>query len=107
MLSQLWQDESGAVVSTEHILVLTILVMGMIVGGDSFEDAIVEELADIAQACADEDQSYSYSGVSGHSSSTSGSEFRDQRDFCDTPTGPDNFQTSKCVSVNAAAASPG
>ena len=109
MLKKLWNDEAGAVVSAEIMLVATILVIGMIVGLKSVRDAVLTELADVGQAISQVDQSYSYSGVDGHAAATTGSMFQDVVDFCDTgldedtdPEGPDN---SRCVAVCADASS--
>jgi Flp pilus assembly pilin Flp len=104
MFHRLWKDEAGAVISAEIVLVATILVIGMVVGLKSVRDSVVTELADVAQAIANIDQSYSYSGILGHAAQTTGSFFNDQADFCDVtnvvehtdPVGTDN---SKCVTV--------
>jgi Flp pilus assembly pilin Flp len=106
MLRKLWNDEAGAIVSAEIVLVATILVIGMIVGLKSVRDAVVTELADVAQAIANISQSYSYSGVDGHAAGTTGSFFVDAQDFCDSNTDDDTEPTtaSKCVVVAAPAA---
>lgn len=96
-LKAFWNDDCGAIISTELVLVITILGIGMIVGLKSVRDTVVTELADIAQAIAQVDQSYSYSGVSGHGAYTRGSLFQDAADFCE---GGANPQPSKCVNVN-------
>jgi hypothetical protein len=83
MLKALLNDEAGFVVSTELVLVATILVVGLIVGQTTLRDNVVTELADTADAISAIDQSYSLSNVTGHSSSTAGSEFNDAADFCD------------------------
>ena len=102
MIQKLWQDEVGAIVSAEIVLVATILVIGMIVGLKSVRDAAVTELADVAQAIANLDQSYSYSSVSGHAASTAGSQFLDAPDFCDgTDPTANGGSGSKCVAVDA------
>jgi len=104
MFRKLWNDEAGAVVSAEIMLVATILVIGMVVGLKSVRDAVLTELADVAQAIANIDQSYSYSGVDGHAAGTSGSFFLDAFDFCDTTADTDvGVSGSKCVNVCAAA----
>jgi len=110
MFQRLWKDEAGAVISAEIVLVATILVIGMVVGLKSVRDSVVTELADIAQAIANIDQSYSYSGILGHAAQTTGSYFHDQADFCDVtntaihadPLGTEN---SKCVQVAEAVSS--
>ncbi len=98
MLKKLWNDEVGAIVSAEIVLVATILVIGMVVGLKSVRDAVVTELADVAQAIANIDQSYSYSSVAGHTATSAGSVFVDAPDYCDgTTAGADS--NSKCVTV--------
>ena len=72
-LKALWSDESGAIVSTEIVLVITILGIGMVVGLSTLRNDVVTELADTAQAISNIDQSYSYSGISGHNSRSVGS----------------------------------
>lgn len=84
LVSRLWRDEAGFVVSAELVLVATITVLGMIVGLASVRDQVVQELGDVAAAIASANQSYSWSAVTGHSSSIAGSFFIDVADFCDT-----------------------
>ncbi|MEZ6113337.1 MAG: hypothetical protein R3C99_20335 [Pirellulaceae bacterium] len=86
MLKKLWNDEAGAIISAEVVLVATILVIGMVVGLKSVRDAVVTELADVAQAIANVSQSFSYSGIDGHAVGTAGSFFQDAQDFCDSDT---------------------
>ena len=90
LLFKLWQDQDGFVVSTELILIATILVIGMIVGLATVRNAVVQELGDVAMAVGSINQSYSYTGVTGReiependSSFTAGSMFADMTDFCD------------------------
>jgi len=96
-LARIWSDETGAIVSIEIVLVATILVIGAIVGLEAVRGAVVTELADLAQAVGNVNQSYSYSGVTGHGSYTAGSVFNDRLDSCDTVGG--NLGSSKCVRV--------
>ena len=106
MMKKLWNDEVGAIVSAELVLVLTILVIGMIAGLASLRDAVVSELADVAQAIANVNQSYSYGGITAHCAATAGSQFIDLVDFCDGAalTGG---QASKCVTICGAATPEG
>jgi hypothetical protein len=83
---QLWRDDLGFVVSAELVLIGTILVIGMIVGLATVRDQVVQELGDFALAIGQVNQSYSFSGITGHTSSVSGSEFADTVDFCDDAT---------------------
>jgi len=101
LLVRLWNDEVGFVVSAELVLIATILVIGMIVGLTTIRDQVVSELADIAAAFSDISQSFAYSGVTGHTSSTAGSNFNDQTDFCDVAPSQNvdgNFSPA-CISV--------
>jgi hypothetical protein len=82
MLLRLWNDEVGFVISFELMLVATILVIGMIVGLVTIRDQLIQELGDVAAAIAGVNQSYSYSGITGHFSSTAGSNFVDRIDAC-------------------------
>ena len=86
MLTRFWQDEAGFVVSSELVLVATLLVLGMIVGLSEVRNAVVQELTDVAQTFGTISQSYSYNGVTGHVSSTNGSFRIDLTDFCDLAT---------------------
>ena len=83
LMKQLWMDESGAIISAELILVITILVLGMVVGLTTVRDQVIQELGDVALAIASINQSYSFSGVTGHHSSSAGSIFIDLLDSCD------------------------
>jgi len=83
VLTQLWRDEQGFVVSAELVLIGTILVIGMIVGLATVRDQVIQELADVAMAISQVNQSYSFSGITGHTSSVAGSAFTDTTDFCD------------------------
>ncbi len=103
---RLWKEEAGAIVSAEIMLVMTILVLGVVVGLKSVRDSVVTELADVAQAIANVDQSYFYSATSGHHAFTAGAYFNDLPDFCDTAQGPSCAQESKCVTICSAALHP-
>lgn len=104
LLSRLWQDQSGAVVSAELVIIATILVLGAIVGLTTVRDQVVQELGDLAAAVASLNQSYSFSGITGHHSSTAGSIFSDLLDSCD---GPDAAAApASCIDVCGVAATP-
>ncbi|MGC3970838.1 MAG: hypothetical protein QM775_26955 [Pirellulales bacterium] len=100
LVARLWMEDAGAIVSAEIMLVGSVLVLGVIVGLKSVRDSVVTELADVAQAFANVNQSYSYSGVTGHAAHSGGGEFGDSFDFCDTNSYPyGGGQESKCVNV--------
>lgn len=64
MLKRLWNDECGAVVSAELVLLLTILGIGMVVGLKAVQSAVVDELGEIGTALNTVNQNYSYAGSS-------------------------------------------
>ncbi len=80
---RLWQDDAGFVVSTELVLIATIIVLGALVGQATLRDAVISELADTAESINELNQSYSFSTVTGHSSSVTGTVFADVADFCE------------------------
>lgn len=98
-LKSLWNDEAGFIVSTELVLIATILVLGMIVGLTTLRNDVVAELADVAGAIGDLSQDYHYSGVLGHSSWTNGSTYQDNEDFCSSNDDP-RETPDQCVDVN-------
>jgi hypothetical protein len=103
MLLRLWKEETGAIVSAEIMLVATILVIGVVVGLKSVRDSVVTELADVAQALANVNQSCSYSATAGHHAFTAGAAFTDMADFCDSAaTCTDDSGNSKCVTIRTA-----
>jgi Flp pilus assembly pilin Flp len=102
MTKEFWRDDCGAIITVELILIVTILGIGLIVGLTTVRDAVNSEFADLAQAINNIDQSYSYSGVTGPSSSTSGSVNLDLPDFCDTGNSTSPSSNSACVEVAGA-----
>ena len=87
-IQQLWHDQRGAVLSTELILVATIVILGLLVGMTVYRNAVVQELGDTAAAAASLNQSYSYDavtlsgsfGVVAYDASVDGSDFEDETD---------------------------
>jgi hypothetical protein len=108
MLLRLWNDEVGFVISFELMLVATILVIGMIVGLTTIRDQLIQELGDVAAAIAGVNQSYSYAGVTGHFSSTAGSNFTDLIDACQNAI-TDDFanQEPMCIELDRPATPEG
>ena len=85
LLTRFLRDDAGFVISSELVLVATILVIGMIAGLTTLRDGVVQELGDVSTAIGAVSQTYVYNGVDGHTSGTAGSTFLDQTDFCDVP----------------------
>lgn len=104
MLKNLWSNESGFILSAELALVLTIAVIGMVVGLSHVAMAVNQELTDIAGAIGSLNQSYSFTGYKccpcqsgGNSSASAGSRFLDQVDTCDN---------GQCIDVATCIADP-
>ncbi len=79
-LKRVWAEESGAIISAELVLVMTICVLAMVVGLDSVSNAVNFELEDVAEAFGAISQSFSYVGLSSCKAIVSGSSFDDDRD---------------------------
>ena len=91
-MRKLFNDEVGFVVSAELVLVLTIAVLGMVVGLASVRDAINSELGDLSNAFGAVDQTYNVRGTLKASSAggatkahgaAAGFGFGDRGDDCD------------------------
>ena len=90
MLTQLYDDECGFIVSAELVLVATIVVIGLIVGLSEIQHAVNSELNDVADAIGSVNQSYAFSGFHKYAffsqrlhAFTRGSFFWDTIDDCD------------------------
>ncbi|SFH58964.1 branched-chain amino acid aminotransferase [Planctomicrobium piriforme] len=83
LAAQLLNDEAGFIVSAELVLVSTIVVIGMVVGLSEVANGINEELEDVGAAFGSINQSYCFSGFTGHKGWDAGSSFHDQADYCD------------------------
>lgn len=79
----LLHDEAGFVVSAELVLISTIVVLGLVVGLSEVSHGVNQELEDVASAYGSVNQSFHFSGLSGHKGCTIGSSFNDKEDFCD------------------------
>jgi hypothetical protein len=76
-INRFWNEQEGAIVSAEIMLVGTLLVIGVIVGLKSVRDSVVTELADIAQALDNTSQSYWYNGQRNYYGGSSGASYSD------------------------------
>ena len=110
LLKQLARDESGGVNTAELMMIVTLLAIGLLVGMKAFRDSAVTEFADMAQALANLNQSYSVSAIvaldlgNGQYFTSASSIFVDAPDFCDTSADTDvGVSGSKCVNVCIAA----
>jgi hypothetical protein len=62
LLSHLWDDDCGALISVEWVVVATILVLGIIPGLVAIRAGVLSELTEWANSVLSLDQSYSFSG---------------------------------------------
>lgn len=77
------RKQRGFIVSAELIFIITILVIGLLVGWVSIRNAVVAELHDVAEAVGSVDQSFEFSGtngLAGVNAQTDGSDFNDDVD---------------------------
>jgi len=88
MLTQLWNDETGAVLTVELLLICSIVGLGVITGLSTVRDALITELADVAAAVANIDQGFSVAGIESPTGFSAGFEFIDQRDPGDVAGAP-------------------
>jgi hypothetical protein len=77
IFKKLWNDEIGAVLSAELMLVSTVMIVGLTAGLVTLRDALARETADMAAAVAQLDQSYVLPGITAHDASTAGTTFND------------------------------
>lgn len=59
LVQELWQDTQGFVVTAEMIILVTVLVLGLFVGLNVLQSAVVGELSDVSSSLRSLDQSYS------------------------------------------------
>lgn len=89
---KLWNDDCGALISTEFLFVATILVLGVISGLVLVRDAVVVQLEELACAIGSLQQCFSFAGLSGCHVFT-----------CGSATGPD---TCNCNTLTSLPATP-
>ena len=89
-MRKLFNDEAGFIVSAELVLVLTIAVLGMVVGLTAIRDSIASEMCDLASAFGALDQSFNIPGIAKSRGTAglfhgqvSGAGYNDAQDICD------------------------
>lgn len=98
---RLWKDDSGALVSIELILIITIAVLALVVGWSEVAHAVNTELDDISNAIGHFNQTFFFSGFGsfkmfsgGPKAFFRGSSFFDLPDDCDSNCS--GFSTITC-----------
>ncbi len=93
MLRALWNDECGAIVSIEMVIIITVAVLALIVGWSEVAVAVNSELDDISNAIGKLNQTYQYVGFGSlkldgtQKNLYLGSSFTDAADDCDSCSG--------------------
>lgn len=98
LISKLWKEEHGFVVSAELVLVASIAILAMIVGLSEASVNVNNEMEDVASAVGRVNQQYFVNGQLGHMAGIDGSINIDYVDFCDRAT---DIQPIKPVSEYA------
>ena len=77
------KKQGGFVLTSELLLIVTILVLGLIVGMATVRNAVVAEMEDYAEAIGSVNQSFNYTGIisAEPDSETAGGVFVDAPDF--------------------------
>ena len=57
---RLIRDTAGLITATDHVLVTTLIAIGVLAGLTTYRDSIVQEFGDVAVALDSLDQSYEY-----------------------------------------------
>ena len=78
LIQELWNDESGLVLSAEAVTIGTVGVLGSIVGLSTVGHSVNEEMKEMAAGIRSLDQSYAYAGQRGCRSWTAGSCYMQQ-----------------------------
>ncbi len=74
LLSQLWEDDGGFIISIELLFIAVILVIGIIAGMGNLRIAMIVGLTQLANAVMAIDPGFEISGVSGDSAGSEGSQ---------------------------------
>jgi hypothetical protein len=107
IFKRLWCEEEGFVVTTELVLIATLLVIGLLVGIQAIRNAVVLELGDVAQSIGSINQSYSFSGITSPAASTLGSTFVDALDANDGGSVQSAGGPVNCIVVDVPAVGEG
>lgn len=65
LIRNFWNEEQGVIISAELVLVMTITVIGMVVGLSEVANAVVQELNDVGDAIGSLNQSFGFTGFHG------------------------------------------
>ena len=106
MLMKLWNDDCGAIISAELILVLTIAVLALVVGLSELAVAVNTELNDLSNAFGELQQDYKFAGFGSDScgnkvkNAVAGTTFTDAQDDCDDNLSCDLVEAASNTGTN-------
>jgi Flp pilus assembly pilin Flp len=100
-LSGLWNDDQGALIAAEYLFVVTILVLGVIIGLSNLRSAINTELTELANAILALSQGYTIGGSTECCGGVDGSQAIDTPGFingsnCGAPAQPSLIDVQAC-----------
>jgi hypothetical protein len=78
-----WNEQQGAILSAELVFVMTLVVIGSVVGLSKVRIAVTNELSDIASAVGSLNQSLFIPGLRLCGAAIEPSNFTDENDVCD------------------------
>lgn len=90
MLLKLYRDDQGAILTSELVLVTTVLLLGSIAGLNELKTAMLSELSGLSRAFGSLDQSYEFHGFRGGSARASEGSFVRGSHFADRPARDDD-----------------
>jgi hypothetical protein len=99
LMRKLWNDDGGAVITTEWVFVATILILGSITGLVAVRQAILSELTEFTNAVLTVNQSSSFSGQHNGRAHTAGSDAIDSTSLLtleSTRTTPTDTSINPC-----------
>lgn len=85
-LLRMWRNDDGAVIATEYLFVVTILVIGLVVGLTGLRSAINAELTELGNAILALSQGYTINGSTSDGGSVDGSQTFDTPGLLTPPT---------------------
>lgn len=100
MLRRFWKDDGGAIMSTELVILVTVVGLGIVAGATQLRNSVNNELNDVSSALRGINQSYYVPPIQSRCGSyVSGSYFTDQYATQNYQSGIQNPQQSQCVMI--------
>jgi len=73
LLARLWNDEAGAVIATEYLMLGSIVALGGASGMVAMRDSVIDEYKELGQGVRNIRQAYTVPGVKSGSAAVAGS----------------------------------